>query len=175
MKKLNLLIIPLLFILVACSSREEFSTIGTMQNMAGIWGTWNNDGNFEFYEILTFGHSGVLMNGYIRPEGEIGFIHVGGFHFHGLEAHAFFNIGMFNEGIPQEIQRHEYFTAHLTSDGHQMRITPRGSNNYITLNYMGDDPSTISHEVGHVMFLEDYNIEYVIDELWELFIEPEFD
>ena len=169
MKKL-LLALPLTLFLAACGNnattdpQEIFETAVTPQTLPGIWYTWNEDGNFEFFDFMT----NVLVQAYIRPENEsVGFIRVGGFHFHGADAHAHFNVGLFEDGAFVQIHDDFYFEPRLNGDGSRLRVEASTTGEVWYLNYLGNDPHELVHQVGHgVYFFESLELDDLLDIAW---------
>lgn len=166
MKKI-LFIIGLIFI-VGCSTEADFTVVGNGHNMQGIWGSWNDQGNFEFFDFL----GNQFIRGYVRPEQNvIGYIHAGGYHFHGPNAHGYFNIGIFEDGIPQEISNNFFFAPTLTPDLTRMRIVDQqNENNVWELYFMHiNDLGVLTYEIGaETTFFDSLNLEEVVDSMWGL-------
>ena len=150
-------------ILTGCE-RDQFRVAGNPVNMHGIWGSWNEEGNFEFFDFV----GTTIVQGYVKPEqGIISYIRVGGYHFHGVLGHAWFNQSIFEDGMLQSIDKDFNFSVRLTSDGQQMRITDLvDNNNSWELYYMGNYLEALNVEMGQGVTFFDMQLAFVVDQMW---------
>ena len=153
-------------LLSACgASSNTFPVAANHHNLSGIWATWNDDGNFEFFDFI----AGQFLQGYVKPEaGVVSFIRIGGYHFHGDSGgHAFFNWAVYEDGEQTAIEEHFLFTAGLSRDGNRLQIIDRESDQTWQLYYLGEDLHNLTHEVGtESTFFEGYELAWVVDAVW---------
>ena len=167
-------ILPMFFILSACGGGDRFTTAGDYHNMQGLWGITHTDtGYFEFVEFL----ADAVMHGQVSPTGEIDFIHVGGYHFHGLVAHSAYHIALDNDGYLTSIWREENFNTRLTADATALRLTVLGADGWVgEFNYLGQELDALDEAVGGALFFDETPLSGIVDTLWSLVADdmPEF-
>lgn len=175
LKKLSyILLLPLFLILAGCanSNNDYFTVHGDHQNLTGIWGHWDYNGNFIFYEFL----GGLIMHGTLHLEEGIDFINLGGYHFHGVAGHSFFSMSLVEDGTVHAIEEQSHFIPSLNPEETQLRITDAfNQNEYIILSYMGNELTNLDNELENSEFLNGYQLSAIIASLWEMFTEPIFD
>ncbi|MCL2611217.1 MAG: hypothetical protein FWE02_06030 [Defluviitaleaceae bacterium] len=143
----------------------DFIVRPSYDNVQGIWGTWNEDSNFEFFDIM----EDIVVHGEIAPNGDILFLNVSSFHFHGDMAHALFNHTLNSEGNIEEIFIDMFFAPILDINGDVMRIAFGADDRVLYLSYLGQDPTAIDEAIG-VPFFDNYTAYEIIERLLWAFV-----
>jgi len=182
----------LLLLLMACNtvSDEEyqlvFSRAATYANMHGFWGAWDAD-VFYFVDFITEGREGqdgLIMLGEINRNGQIRDLYLGGFHFHGLNAHAFFNLAfdrfdVINHAVLSEAaMRHLYFRATLDETLYHLNFASTLGDDSIqlALTFIGRELVDLEHYLANEVTLEQgLTLTHVINEMFAAWIVPIFD
>ena len=168
-----ILMLPMLALITACGGGERFDVQGTTANMQGIWGAWSEEsGNFEFVEFL--GH--YIMNGYVTPAGEISFIHMGGYHFHGAVGHALLSIELDSGGYLGNMDEDFHFMVSLNRDQTRMELDKLGDDGRsLVLTYIGQELESLDTELDYIEFFEEAQISQIMNSLWSIMVESDHD
>jgi len=143
----------------------NFSINPTYENLQGIWGNFNENGDFEFLDILR----DIVVHGQISNEGAITLMKVGGYHFHGTLAHTFYSLSLNTEGQLEEIAVHKHWAAMLSDDNSYMQFVTLADERALILRYLGQDTNAIDEHIG-ALILGSYKSIDLIEKLLENFV-----
>ena len=138
----------------------------TYEILQGLWGGWNENGNFEFFDIM----DDVVAHGEISPDGDVIFLNIGAYHFHGNTAHSLFQFSIDENGASEENFVNLFFAPLLSSDTNHMRVEFMDYSRVLYWEYLGQDPNVIDEIIG-ASFFGDYTYYEIVERLlWSLVV-----
>ena len=147
-------------IIITSCGAEGQGTNANYENLQGIWGFVNEGGYFEFLDFI----NEIVVHGQIDFSGEVSFINIGMYHFHGPVAHLVWFYYMNDEGEINSTSEDTRFEGFITEDGNSIMVNFIYEDRNLNMNHLGMDPLAIDEAIG-VPLLGEYTADNLIERL----------